>query len=53
MEPFVVEPMIAGGVNPVPDVLRPARKNLDRHPQYILAAYVAAGAQPPRADSGR
>jgi len=25
------------------DVLRRARKNLDHHPSYILAAYVASG----------
>ena len=25
------------------DALRPTRKNLDRHPNYILAAYMASG----------
>ena len=26
-----------------PRCVRPARKNLDRHPNYILAAYMASG----------
>jgi hypothetical protein len=25
------------------DARRPARKNLDRHPNYLLAAYMASG----------